>query len=331
MLYPLSYEGGTGNRSAGPLADRYRLIVPPPSTRPKVSPDHARGPTMTTCRSVEGRRQEERRHRRGTRRRKVGFRAGGVALVGGLILSACNVSIQSQTLTVNSAQEDGFLSNGDEPYVAVIQFRVIPGVPNSTQVHYLGNLQEVGTHMYDGSSATIPDAMGLMSFSNVHMANLPGLLNGDAPEIVGAVTVAMESDASPWSAINGIMNDVASELDTQLRAQIETMSFAQLLDANAASARLSEAASRVQAAASPSFWRGVGIWFSSFGDPDDVIGFKVLFMVGVTSDLSDLVDAKLGTGLPAEVVGRALRTGPLDVNYSGDDANYTIRYNINVQ
>jgi hypothetical protein len=256
---------------------------------------------------------------------------GAIALVGGLVLASCNATVQGTTLTVVSAQEDSFFSNGDEPYVAVIQYRVIPGVPNSTQVHYLGHLQEIGTHMYDGSVATIPDAMGKMDFPNVRLASLPNILNGAAPEIVGAVTVAIESDASPFSAIDGIMNDVAAELDTQLRQQIETMSFAQLLDADTASARLKTAAQKVEDAASPSFWQGVGIWLSSFGDPDDVISFKVLVLVGVSSDLADTIDTKFATGLPDEVVGRALRgNGGLDVTYAGDDANYRVHWNMAV-
>ena len=72
--------------------------------------------------------------------------------------------------------------------------------------------------------------MAATSFPNVLTANLRDILAGRSPEIVGAVTVAMESDASPWSAINGIMNDVTDELDTQLRAQIEPLSFSQILD-----------------------------------------------------------------------------------------------------
>ena len=100
--------------------------------------------------------------------------------------------------------------------------------------------------------------------------------------------------------------DVRNELDAQLRAQIEPLSFAQILDPVTASARLKEAAERVEAAATPSFWRGVGIWFSSFGDPDDVIAFKVLFFVAVNGDLADTVDAQLATGLPDSVVGRDL-------------------------
>ena len=211
---------------------------------------------------------------------------------------------------------------------AVIQFRVTPGVAGSTQVRYLGNLSEIATHIDDGDSATIPAAMAATTFPNVLTADIGDILAGRSPEIVGAVTVAMESDASPWSAINGIMDDVTHELDTQLRAQIEPLSFSQILDPATAADRLAEAARRVEAAATPSFWRGVGIWFSSFGDPDDVIGFKVLFLVGVTGDLADTVDAKLASGLPAAVVGRALRAGPLDVDYAGDGATYRIRWNV---
>jgi hypothetical protein len=264
----------------------------------------------------------------GRRRR---WRVGAVLIVGVLLAAGCsltNAGLQGQTLTAIDAQEESFFSNGDEPYVAVIQFRVTPGIAGSTQVRFLGNLAEIATHIDDGDSATIPAAMAATSFPNVLTAGLSDIIAGRSPEIVGAVTVAMESDASPWSAINGIMNDVTNELDAQLRAHIEPLSFSQILDPATAADRLAEAARRVEAAATPSFWRGVGIWFSSFGDPDDVIGFKVLFLVGVTGDLADTVDAKLASGLPDAVVGRALRPGPLDVDYSGDGATYRIRWNV---
>jgi hypothetical protein len=263
----------------------------------------------------------------GRPRRKVAV----LLAVAAVLAASCSLhsaGVQGQTLTAIDAQEESFFSDGDEPYVAVIQFRVTPGIAGSTQVRYLGNLSEIATHIDDGDSASIPAAMGATSFPNVLTANTGDILAGRSPEIVGAVTVAMESDASPWSAINGIMNDVTNELDAQLRAQIEPLSFSQILDPATAADRLAEAARRVEAAATPSFWRGVGIWFSSFGDPDDVIGFKVLFLVGVTGDLADTVDAKLASGLPDTVVGRALRAGPLDIDYSGDGATYRIRWNV---
>lgn len=256
------------------------------------------------------------------------LRLGAVAIVG--VVAACNVSVRGSTLTVLDAQEEAWYSNGDEPYVAVIQFRVTPGVAGSTSVQFLGNLQEIAQHIYDGDSAPIPEAMAGTSFPKVTPIGFNAILAGRSPEIVGAVMVAMESDASPWSAINGIMNDVRDELDTQLRAQIEPLSFAQILEPGTAAARLQEAAERVEAAAAPSFWRGVGIWFRSFGDPDDVIGFKVLFFVAVNGSLADTVDAQLATGLPNSVVGRALRSGPLDVDYSGDGATYRIRWDVSI-
>lgn len=266
--------------------------------------------------------------RRARSRRPVGRLALGIAAVG-LLLAACNnVTVQASTITVVDAQEESWYSNGDEPYVAVIRFRVKPGVAGSTSVQFLGNLQEIDDHMDDGDVASIPAAMGATTFSDVTPVGLQAVLNGAAPEIVGAVTVAIESDASPWSAINGIMNDVRAELDTQLRAQIEPLSLSDILTSDAAAERLKIAAQRVEAAATPSFWEGVGIWFSSFGDPDDVIGFRVLFFVAVDGQLADAVDAKLSTGLPAEVIGRALRAGPLDVTYSGDGATYRVRWNV---
>lgn len=255
---------------------------------------------------------------------------GVIAVVAVLLVAACNVTIDGNTLTVVDAQEEAFYSNGDEPYVAVIQFRVTPGVPGSTSVNFLGNLQEVGNHMYDGSSRPIPDAMAATNFPNVHLTNINEILAGRSPELVGAVTVALESDNSPWSAINGIMNDVRNELDAQLRTQIEPLSFADILTPGVASERLAEAARRVEAAASPSFWRAVGIFFSSFGDPDDVIGFKVLFFAAVTGQpLMDALDAQLST-LPPTIVGGPLRSGPLDVDYSGDGATYRIRWDVSV-
>ncbi len=253
------------------------------------------------------------------------------ALVGaGLLLVACHVTVDGNTLTALDAQEEAWYSNGDEPYVAVIQFRVTPSVAGSTQTRYLGHLQEIAQGVYDGESAAIPDAMAATQFPNVNLVGFEEVLAGQRPEIVGAVTVAMESDASPWSAIDGIMTDVRNELDAQLRAQIETLSLADLLSPTTAAERLAEAARRVEAAASPSFWESVGIWFRSFGDPDDTIGFKVLFFVAAEGELAAAVDARLASGLPPALVGRALRAGPIDVDYSGDGATYRVRWDVSI-
>ena len=106
-----------------------------------------------------------------TRSRRRRLRLGGVAVAAGVLVAAtaCNATMDGQTLTAIDAQEESFFSNGDEPYLAVIQFRVIPGVPGSTQVHFLGNLAEIAQNIDDGDSATIPDSMALASFPDVQL------------------------------------------------------------------------------------------------------------------------------------------------------------------
>ena len=267
--------------------------------------------------------------RRPRRSRRTALRLGAVGTVAALVLVACNVSVTGTTLTALDAQEEAWYSNGDEPYLAVIQFRVTPGVPGSTETRFLGNLQEIAQHVDDGDTVNIPASMAATSFPDVTKIGFSKILAGESPEILGAVTVAMESDGSPWSAINGIMNDVRNELDSQLRQQIEPLSFADIVTPGAAAARLDEAARNIQAAASPSFWRSVGIFFSSFGDPDDVIDFKVLFFVAVTNDLAPVVDAQLAS-LPDDIVGRTLRNESLQVDYSGDGATYRINWDVKI-
>ena len=61
-----------------------------------------------------------------------------------------------------------------------------------------------------------------------------------------------------------------------------------------------------------------------------MIGLKVLFFVAVNGSLANAVDAQLSPGLPDSVVGRALRSGPLDVDYSGDGATYRIRWDVSI-
>lgn len=267
------------------------------------------------------------------RRHRGGFRglAFLVIVATAALIAGCDWKIDAQTFTVVDAQEESFLSDGDEPYLAVIQFRVKPGVANSTSVQYLGNLRELHGGADDGDSFGIPDAMGRANFPGVKTVSLADILGGASPEIVGVITVAMESDLSSWGAINGIMGDVAAELERQLRTVIETLTFAEILTPGAAGERLKQVAASVEGAATPSFWRGVGLWFAAIGDPDDVIGFKVLLFAAVDNELRPTVDAALSTGLPDTITARSLVGGPVDLTYAGDGATYRIRFDIGLK
>ena len=101
------------------------------------------------------------------------LRIGAVLLVAGLLAVSCsltNAGCTGQTLTALDAQEESFFSNGDEPYVAVIQFRVTPGIPRLDPGALPRQPPEIATHIDDGDSATIPAAMAATSFPNVQAA-----------------------------------------------------------------------------------------------------------------------------------------------------------------
>jgi hypothetical protein len=251
-----------------------------------------------------------------------------VALASTAALAGCDWKIDAQTFRVADAQEEGIFSDGDEPYLAVIQFRVKPGIAGSTSVQYLGNLQELHSGADDGDVMGIPDGMGRAHFPDVTKVGLADIAAGGSPEIVGVIAVAMESDFSTWGAVNGLMGDVASELDTQLRTVIETLTFNDIITPGTAAARLEQVAADVEASATPSFWRGLGLWFAAFGDPDDVIGFKVLLFAAVDDQLRPIVDDAFSSGLPDTITARALVEGPIQLNYAGDGATYQVTFDI---
>jgi hypothetical protein len=253
-----------------------------------------------------------------------------VLLATAAAVAGCDWKIDAQTFRVADAQEESIFSDGDEPYLAVIQFRVKPGVAGSTSVHYLGNLSELHSGAEDGDVFGIPDAMGRAHFPDVTPVGLTDIANGGSPEIVGVITVAMESDASTWGAVNGLMGDVASELDNQLRTVIETLTFNDIITPGAAADRLEQVAADVEASATPSFWRGIALWFAAFGDPDDVIGFKVLLFAAVDEQLRPIVDDAFGSGLPDTITAKALVAGPVQLTYAGDGATYEVTFDVDL-
>ena len=93
-----------------------------------------------------------------------------------VLAAACTVQVQAHTLTVHDAQEESWFENGDEPYVAVIKWRVIPGTAGSASSEFIGNLDELATGAVVGAVLGIPAAMGSVSFSGVQISWLEALL-----------------------------------------------------------------------------------------------------------------------------------------------------------
>jgi hypothetical protein len=252
-----------------------------------------------------------------------------VVVVIGLIAAACQIAVSADTLRVVQAQEDGFFENGDEPYVAVISWRVIPGTAGSASAQFLGNLTELGSGADDGAVLPIPAAMGAVDFADVQTSTFGQLLaDGTVPELVGTVMVVMESDFTPWGTINGLMQDVESALRTELVNQVEPLTIAQLTDPQQVADALSSAAANVEAAVTPGVWDSILLWLGSLGNPDDPIDVGFTVWIAAYGSLGQLIDASLLSALPSGATGGvwASDLDPISttMTFSGDGAIYEI-------
>lgn len=246
-----------------------------------------------------------------------------------LVAAACTIDVGATSLTVVQAQEDGFLQNGDEPYVATIQWRVVPGTPGSASTRFIGNLQELASGADDGAVLSIPSAMGSVHFEDVQNSTFEALIGqGLVPELVGTVLVVMESDLTSWGTINSLMNDVAAALLTELRDQIEPLTITQLTDPEAVASALSQAAANVEAAVTPGVWDSILLWLGSLGNPDDPIGVGFTVWVAAYGALGQFIEAGMLSALPANATGGAwsVDLAPITdtLRFSGDGAVYDV-------
>ncbi len=266
-------------------------------------------------------------------------------------------TIDQNTLTAVDAQEESWLSDGDEPYIAVIRFRSRFGQVGSTQATFLGGLKELHSGADDGDSMTIPDSMGRSNFSNVTRLDGAALFGGQNPEIVGTVTVAMESDATPFSLMALGFREAADVARREIASLVETTTVAEIIsDPDAFQARVTEVATRVRRRAQLSVWEDIGQTLASFGDPDDRIGAKVSLFIGIdekmlTDELlailkafatpsGDLfldqlqalpqsIDSQLAAAVPpSQGLAGTLRRRNYSLDFAGDGATYRVSYKV---
>jgi hypothetical protein len=245
-------------------------------------------------------------------------------------------SIDANTLRARNIQEDGLLSDGDEPYIAVISYRSRFGTPGSTTASFRGGLRELSSGADAGDSLAITDAMGRVSFPAVTRISAGDVAAGFNPEIVGTITIAMESDATPFSDMSRIFNDVARIVRTEVAGVIETTRLSDFVGAamnpaqrEALVNRFEGAVSRIESRSRLGFWDQLGVWLSSWGDPDDRIGSRMTAFMAVDESLAPLVDAGLPTVLPASRgVAGALRARDVTLSFSGDSATYDVNYRV---
>ena len=234
--------------------------------------------------------------------------------------------IHLQNLHVNQAQEDGIFSDGDEPYLVTLGFRSKFRTPGSTQVFWSGDLHELG-HLDSGDSVDLPLSMGFVDFPGVQIMSRDNLLHLEFPEVFGAFTLCLESDATPFSLIH----DQVERLRGALHGELERLvAGGELITDFSASAeqitrevqtKLAEAVQHVVDALNLSVGDAIVTWLRSFSDPDDFIDFHGFVFAGVDDSLASLLPPMSS---PQLSIG-PFKPGPVDFAFTGDDASYQVR------
>lgn len=217
------------------------------------------------------------------------------------------------------------ITGGDEVYVASIAFRSTPGVAGSTRAWFHGGLSEI-TSVHAGDWHTIPDTMGRVPFTNVTERSGTDVQEGRNPEVLGTISIVVESDNTPFRLVNDMMHDIARATQKEIAPVVEPLTLADLTSAQLAD-QLAALAARIKAAAVPTVGRKIRIAFASLFDPDDLIQTKMNLFVAVDPDLADVVDPRLAQIFPAgEGVAGALRARTYQQDFAGDGAHYRIEY-----
>ncbi len=233
-----------------------------------------------------------------------------------------NWQLNLERLRVQDAQEESFFSNGDEPYFVVIGFRSRFNTSNSTQTFWSGFLNDDWADgVDDGDQRNIPRQMGTVSFPNVKTVTRDELLSGEQLELVGAVAIAFESDATPFSTIRSLVDELRSSLEGEVRRLIEE---GQLNLANPGP-DIASAINQVKSSIEPSFLEAVGLFLESLGDPDDVIGIHTFLFAAADPTLANLIPLP---SLPNATIGvlteQQFTIGQNPIVFSGDGATYQV-------
>lgn len=218
--------------------------------------------------------------------------------------------IKFHTLKVSDAQEESLVSNGDEPYFIFFGLRSRPNTPGSTAVFWNNYLNDDWADgVDDGAQKPIPWQMGTLDFPDVILPTANEVLSsGKMPEILGFIGIAIESDATPFSSIRALMNDVRDAIFVQVKKLVEDGQ----LDPNNPGSAIQEAIQDVQSSLNLSTWEKIKLFLSSFADPDDVIGIQAKMLVAGDPSLKPFVAAEF------------LEQKELQLTFSGDGATYQV-------
>jgi hypothetical protein len=215
----------------------------------------------------------------------------------------------------------------DEAYIAQIGFRTKPGVPGSTQTWYQGGLTEIGD-LDEGETHTIPDSMGRVMVPNVRTRTQAELAAGQSWEIIGSLSIVFESDLTPFSTVNGLMQDLTVAARGVIANAVEPLPAIGVSDPLLVAQVLQPLGDSINSDVSLSLAQKIAIFIGSAGDPDDKIAVKVNFFAGLDSSYA-LLDSLLGIFVTDDDgFAGTLYDQSYSQIFAGDGARYEIAYQI---
>ena len=182
----------------------------------------------------------------------------------------------------------------DEPYLEFISYRATVGVAGSAEV---------------GISRLTPGAMPatIAEFDGVRLPTVGELLAGAPLEVMGAIVIAFDDDATSQDLIDIVIRRVATALEGELVRIVERGSvIAFATNPAALTDGLAEAERNIRAAARPSDFEAVVGWALSYFDLDDLIGVRVYTYIAVDKEVAALLVLRNDANTTSGVLGETL-------------------------
>jgi hypothetical protein len=153
------------------------------------------------------------------------------------------------------------------------------------------------------------------------------LLGGARPEVIGALVVAIESDATPFDAIRSKFEEIRGQLEQRLD-QVIGGTPVNLADPAGTVKALTDGLKGVkQGIGEFSLGEKIVIFLRSFGDPDDFIEVKTVTALAVDPGILGLVDpASLPDGVTkADLDQLVLHGQDLNLRFGTDGVDYEVQ------
>lgn len=243
------------------------------------------------------------------------------------------------------AEESSFVSNGDEPFLAVLRIRSTTGVPGSTKWAWVTDSPSASGSVEEGKELSINDGTGDAWFTGdlavrpLEETQLIGMNTKLNADIMVTVAFVLEEDggspSTDVSLLKSLTDPVVSQVATIVEGANIPITPMTALDPSLATTPLLELKKTAEKIQGPEITGSiigevVKRFFEATGDPNDFIGVATtafipstgellgaLQKVGVTPESLNLLGEGKGDGNQAWTNYQPWRA-PIQIPYTGD-------------